>query len=477
MNRKIGLAYKILFTIFFVVASFSAAMLFGIYKLGTEFYESKKAMPQEMVNGACAVVAFAETLDRQGGLSQARIHDSVIETLRNIRFDGDNRFFILDYDGRVVLSPSSTAYEGKTPQTVDSPQLAALMKRIRETGRNGGEGFLEYEEPDDKGGRNTRKIAFVRGLDSRGWIVGAAMNLKAIRGEIASILLLIVGVCAVFTVVTWAALFFIIRSIYRPFNALSARLKQSAHGNTELAARIANASQMLSSGTSRQAASLQQTSATLQEISSKAQKNAEHSAHANDLARGTMASVEEGSTGIKTLKGSIDSIRGSGEKITRIAEGIEEIAFQTNLLALNAAVEAARAGEAGSGFAVVAEEVRNLAQRSAEQAHSTTGLVTESHKSIETGLQIMERFSAGFEKIQQETEKVTNIIQEISQASTGQSGGVDQIKRAITEIEHVVQENSATAESTAEAGEELTATAKDLESDVDALMEVIKGNK
>lgn len=205
-------------------------------------------------------------------------------------------------------------------------------------------------------------------------------------------------------------------------------------------------SQNLSEAASEQAASLEETSSSLEEISSMTRNNADNTATADGLMNNARETIEKASTSMNHLTLSMKEIAGATEKTQKIVKTIDEISFQTNLLALNAAVEAARAGEAGAGFAVVAEEVRNLALRAAEAAKSTSNLMSEIVAKIRAGETLVNTTNQDFTEMKTSSSKVAELMRDISTASREQSQGIEQINTTILEMNRVTQQNAASAE-------------------------------
>ena len=205
-------------------------------------------------------------------------------------------------------------------------------------------------------------------------------------------------------------------------------------------------SQSLSEAASAQAASLEETSSSLEEMTSQTRQTAGNAAQANNLMSTAQQVIEKANVSMSGLTGSMKEIAAGSEQTQKIVKTIDEIAFQTNLLALNAAVEAARAGEAGAGFAVVADEVRNLAIRAAEAAKNTAGLIEDIVKKIRNGDKLVGVTSEAFKEIMESSGKVVQLIAEIAGSSQEQSIGIDQVSRAVAEMNNLTQQNAAGAE-------------------------------
>ena len=251
-----------------------------------------------------------------------------------------------------------------------------------------------------------------------------------------------------------------LNSIIDTMNELLCNIYTASEQVASGSKQVSQGSQNLSQGAAEQASSIEQLTASISDISSQTRNNAESAVEANKLAILTKENASLGNKQMQELLISINAINESSDNISKIIKVIDEIAFQTNILSLNAAVEAARAGEFGKGFAVVADEVRSLAARSAKASKSTAELIENSVKNIESGTAIANETAAALSKIVKNVDKVTAIVANISIASVEQANGISQIDRGIEVVSNVVQTNSATAEESAAASEELSSQAE-----------------
>ncbi|MCD8140059.1 MAG: methyl-accepting chemotaxis protein [Planctomycetaceae bacterium] len=265
------------------------------------------------------------------------------------------------------------------------------------------------------------------------------------------------------------------RGIVRPIVTVIGSLTQGEEVIANAAENIAAAAQSLADTSSEQASSLEETSSALEEMASMSKLAADNAAETNKRTRSTSAIVTEGAQAMQDMEAAMADINGKAEKISHIIKAIEDIAFQTNLLALNAAVEAARAGEAGKGFAVVADEVRNLAGRSAQSARETTVLIQDTVASVENGTRITERLMESFKGIESGTSGITDLIDQIAAAALEQAQGVDQVNHAVAQMDQVTQQNAASSEETAAASAGLTAQIGDLHTTIGTLTHLVYG--
>jgi methyl-accepting chemotaxis protein len=288
--------------------------------------------------------------------------------------------------------------------------------------------------------------------------------------------IMIIGLIAALVIGILAA-FFITRSITKPVNLIIDGLNEGSSQVASASGQVSAASQSMAEGASQQAASIEETSSSMEEMASMTKNNAENAGTADGLMKEANLVVSTANDSMGRLTQSMAEISKASEETSKIIKTIDEIAFQTNLLALNAAVEAARAGEAGAGFAVVADEVRNLAMRAADAAKNTAQLIEGTVKKVTDGSQLVSATNDAFTKVAQSSAKVGDLIGEISAASREQSGGIDQVNIAITEMDKVVQQNAANAEESASASEEMNAQAEQLKEYVDDLVMLVTGNR
>ena len=255
---------------------------------------------------------------------------------------------------------------------------------------------------------------------------------------------------------------------------LIAQIRSSTGEVNASAQEISIANANLSQRVERQAASLEETASSMEEMTATVRQNAENAAQANQLATAARGQADEGSVVVTQAVGAMDAIHVAGGQIAEITTVIDEIAFQTNLLALNAAVEAARAGDQGRGFAVVASEVRNLASRSATAAKQIKSLITDTVAKVEDGSKLVTQSGHSLEHIVAAVKKVSDIVAEIAAASAEQSSGIEQIGRAVSQMDEMTQQNAAMVEQAAAASKAIAEQTRALEAAVE-VQETLSG--
>jgi len=301
-----------------------------------------------------------------------------------------------------------------------------------------------------------------------------------------------------------AIAYVIVRSLNRVLTNVAQTLGDGANQIVAASGQLASASQSLAKGANEQAVSLQETSSALEEIGSMTRRNSESAQAAKALSSETRVAAETGAKRTEEMQAAMKSIlqastemavaihgiTNSSNSISKIISTIDEIAFQTNILALNAAVEAARAGEAGMGFAVVAEEVRSLAKRSADAAKETATMIEAAVKQSQVGVDVNGKVTARIAEVVQKANgvrdslahilvkarEVDSVVSQITEASKEQNAGLEQINGAINLMNQVTQANASGSEETASASEELTTQSIELRAGVDVLVKLVNGH-
>jgi signal transduction histidine kinase len=368
---------------------------------------------------------------------------------RNGERDGENLWNAQDASGRLFI------------QSIIAKALAC---------KDGEIAFETYpwKNPGETSPRT--KFAALTYFAPWGWVIGAgtyeddfdAVNKHLDHAE-TRMLAWTGGIACVLALLATVAGSGLASRIAGPIGRVIASLREGSARMAAASDQISSASRSLADGASEQAASLEETSASLEEIASMTRRNADNAREAKELATQMRGAADTGADDMREMSIAMEALKNSSDNISKIIKTIDEIAFQTNILALNAAVEAARAGEAGMGFAVVAEEVRNLAQRSAQAARETAEKIEDSVEKSRAGAGLGARVETRLAEIVRRAREVDELVAGIATASREQSQGINQVNTAVTQMDKVTQGNAATAEESASASEELEHQAQALE--------------
>ncbi len=269
----------------------------------------------------------------------------------------------------------------------------------------------------------------------------------------------------------------VFKSILAGIRNIIKRLHRSSETLSMSSETLASSSAHLAEGAAEQAAALEETAASLEQMSAIASQNAKNSDEANALISEMIYVISAVNQHMKALTESMTSISERSDETFKVIKSIDGIAFQTNLLSLNASVEAARAGDSGAGFAVVAEEVRNLALLAANEAGNTTDLIEQTAKQINEGADRVEQTNRSFIRVSESSNTIRDIMKQIVDASAEQARGIDQISRAINELDQVTQQNTASSSEIAGESQGMKSMADEMEMSIDRLASLIGWEK
>jgi len=252
------------------------------------------------------------------------------------------------------------------------------------------------------------------------------------------------------------------RSITNSLKQIISGIKNTSERMTAASEQVFSTSQRLAKGTSNQAASLEETSSSLEEMNTMIQQNTENISRTDHIVKNSAKGIEIANTSMALLLKSMNDISQASINIRKIIKRIDNIAFQTNLLSLNAAVEAARAGEAGAGFSVVADEVRNLAMRSADAAKNTAEIIEITVRKVMEGSEVVSTVHETFAHVESDSQKIRQLVAEVSVSSNQHAQGINQVSRAVNDMDQVVQQNVEDSEMLAATSEEMNIQVNDM---------------
>ncbi|MFZ2089493.1 MAG: methyl-accepting chemotaxis protein [Desulfobaccales bacterium] len=463
--------------VIFVLLFMAFVFLWVLPRTNQVVMKQKQDQLQFLVQNVISLLKDYHNDEQQGKLTREEAQQRALKRIKDLRFghEGKDYFWVNDFGPKMVMHPFRPDLDGKDLSDFKDPQNKALFVEFVRTCRDKGSGFVDYmwQWKDDKS-RIVPKLSYVQAFSPWGWIVGTGVYINDVKEELGSLRNSFFLAVIPLVLVIMGLLIIPLRHLGR-LNLVASGLSEASSEVNSAAGRITGVSQSLSQGASEQAASLEETSASLEELASMTRGNADHARQA-DVLMGDMAKVmDHANNSMGGLTQSMREVSAASEETAKIIKTIDEIAFQTNLLALNAAVEAARAGEAGAGFAVVADEVRALAMRAAEAAKNTAVMIEGTVDKVRDGSDLVAKTAEAFSQVAGSTGKVKELVAEIAAASSEQAQGVDQINRAVSEMNTVTQQNAASAEESASAAEQLTAQSETMKGVVWELMTIVGG--
>ena len=472
----------------------SGYLLWGQYQINRA---GRERAVQQSVEVAYSVLEWAHQLETAGTHSREQAQKLAALALRGARYGGDEYFWVQDFDAKIVMHPMRADLVGTDGSQIKDadgkPLFVVIAQRAQQA--DGG-GIVEYKWIKPTNNAPALKISYVKGFKPWGWVVGSGVYADDLFDSFVSSLTQAMVVIAI----AMATILLIARNVYRAVargldkairvaQAISQRdltqqitvqgddeigqlmgamktmsqdltdtlstVRDATNQLAQASAQIATGNLDLSSRTESTAANLEQTAASMEELTGSVTQNAQAARRASECATTASAVAAQGGQAVAQVVSTMNGISASSHRIADIIGVIDSIAFQTNILALNAAVEAARAGEQGRGFAVVASEVRNLAQRSAEAAKEIKSLIQASVEQVAMGAEQVQTAGATMDQVVASVQEVHHLINEITTATTEQSGGIAQVNTAVSELDRMTQQNASLVEESAAAAENL----------------------
>ncbi|EGI78543.1 methyl-accepting chemotaxis protein [Hylemonella gracilis] len=472
--------------------------------------QERKDAVRQATEVAYGLMAHFHDQAVKGQMSMDEAKQRALSAVKALRYSGSEYFWINDMHPRMVMHPIRPELDGKDLTENKDPNGKHLFVEMVKVVKAQGAGDVDYMWPKPGHSTPVQKVSHVKGFEPWGWMVGSGVYIDTVDESIRQRVIQSSLGALVLALLMLGFGLLIVRSIVRQLGGEPAEVSQIMHSMSQgdlsvdvrlkpgdqqslmhgikalrdamaatvdrvrrgsetvsaTSAEIAQGNQDLSSRTESQASALEQTAASMEELGSTVKQNAANAMQANQLAQSASSVAIQGGEVVTEVVKTMKGISESSRKIVDIINVIDGIAFQTNILALNAAVEAARAGEQGRGFAVVASEVRTLAGRSAAAAKEIKTLITASVEQVGQGAALVDRAGNTMEQVVSSIRLVSDIVAEISTASSEQSSGVIQVGEAVTNMDQATQQNAALVEQLAAATSNLRAQAEALVSAV-----------
>ena len=429
------------------------------------------ALPSVVLLGEVAAKVQRQQLDRtrllEADTAEAKVIKDAIAALEEKVVEALARYeqnYIVDEDSRRLYAAIDAAH---TDIVTTRAEIEALdqdtggdeFKQLIEQQRL----ITEVQDPN-----YTRFLAAVHAAAAHSYTRGQAIA-ETSRAQ-TSVTMWLLGISSLLAVIIAGVLaWFTVRRISAALGGITVDLNRGARHTASAARQVSIASQTLAGGATEQAAAIEETSSSLEEMSAMIRATADNSQKAKELASEARAQAGAGLGTMSLMSEAMEEIGAASADVSKIVKNIDEIAFQTNILALNAAVEAARAGEAGAGFAVVADEVRSLAQRSAAAARETADKIDVAIQSARRGAERSTEVARSLKEISEKVVATDMLVAEIATAAREQAHGLSQVNTAISQMDLIAQSNAASAEQSATAAERLDAQAATLKQTVSQL--------
>ncbi|AKC68331.1 methyl-accepting chemotaxis protein [Pandoraea oxalativorans] len=509
--QRLSLKAKLWSAVALMWVSLLAMAIWGAWAQRDTMLAERRAGLTHVVDAGLSLAKHYAARAERGEMSVADAQKAAREQIGAIRYDGENYFGILNSQRVIVLNAVNPKLEGKDMSQFRDPSGKLMFSDIVAAARTN-DPFVSYLWPKPGSDKPVEKISRVGVYQPWDWYLTTGVYVDDINAAFVGALLRWGAMLAVIGLAVSGVMLLIIRNVQQSLGGepeyaadiatriadgdllTQVRLRQGdsasllhamqrMQGNLQqmigrirggtsaitLAAReIAEGNTDLSARTEQQAAALEETASSMEQLTSTVRQNADNARQASQLAENASAIAVRGGQVVDRVVATMEGISQSSGKVVDIIGVIDGIAFQTNILALNAAVEAARAGEQGRGFAVVAGEVRTLAQRSAAAAKEIKELIESSNGRVQDGSVLVAQAGQTMHDVVQAVRRVTDIMGEISAASEEQSHGIEQVGRAVTQMDEVTQQNAALVEQAAAAAASMEDQARALDQAVAA---------
>jgi methyl-accepting chemotaxis protein len=478
MLSRIGLSSRILLLGALIAVCFPAVLLVWMLpRVREQGYGMRTEATRHIVESAVGILDYYGQQAQSGAMPLAAAQAAAKNALQHARYDQTNYVWINDLSPKMIMHPSKPQMNGKDLSNYRDPNGVLLFVEGVRLARAHGGGVIHYVWAKPGSSQPLPKVSYVKLYAPWGWVVGSGVWVDDIEANFNQLRNLALLVTLLLFAVTLVLCYRMALSISVPIRQAAGSLLRCTGETSASVAQIASGAHSSAIGFSKQAASLEEASASLGDLTVQIAQNTRGAADMRQLVREVTDLLAGGSSLVDDMNGAIAHIMQSAREVQKIVKTIEGIAFQTNILALNAAVEAAHAGAAGTGFSVVAAEVRLLAQRSTGAAHETSTLILHSLESSALGSEIGARLTSSFSGIVEKAQKLSRGLEHFGDSFRNQSESLGQINAAVSQISQLTQTHAATSEEIDSATQDLRDQTETSRAMADSLFHIVEPAK
>jgi len=475
--KRFGLTSKLILPGAFATAAFAFVLIFTHKQMYDYAYRSKEVSTRQLVEAAASIVAKYGSAEANGSMSRSAAQAAALDVLRDMRYGVSGYFWVNDLEPRMILHPTNPALNGKDLTNYRDPNGVPLFLNMVKVCRSAGSGIVRYQWPKPGVAKPAPKISYVTLYPKWNWVIGSGVYVDDVNAEIGSLVKASSETMLIIATILGTLAFLLSRSIVRWLKAMTNKLADASKQILGAAVQVMSTSNGIKAGASEQAKHVHEVNQSVCEFGEAMAALSTDAVSTDSLMGEVGCALESGRRQILKMADVMAGIAASNRQVSTISHAIDEIAFQTNLLALNAAVEAARAGNAGVGFAVVAEEVRRLAQRVSEASNKSSSEIEQTLSRTDTGAIVAREMTSTFEALAAKIVSVTGRAAHIAETAAAGNARVGELQRACERLGSIADSNAAQSHQTATISTQLQSHASALDQLVHPLVAIIYGEK
>jgi methyl-accepting chemotaxis protein len=477
MIQRFGLTPAFLLPGILGTVLFAGVLIFVQLRMYDYGHRSKQEATRNLVEAAAGVVARYGAEESRGAMSQSEAQAAALAALASMRYGTGGYFWVNDMHPRMIMHPTNPALNGQDLTGYRDPTGVPLFVEMTNVCRKAGSGIVHYSWPKPGSSKPVPKVSYVQVYQKWQWVIGSGVYVDDVNAEIGGLAKVSFTVTLLIAIGFGIATFLLGRAAIGPLETIANQLYNTSEKIQTAASQVTDTGRSIAGGASEQAEHTREITQSVRELANSISMSSADAVATDSLMAEMRKTVESGRSHMAKMSEAMAGIAHSNRQVSSISRAIDEIAFQTNLLALNAAVEAARAGAEGVGFAVVAEEVRSLAQRASEAAKKSGSEIEQALEKARQGDEIAAGMASTFEGLTVKVQAVTGRSAQVVAAASAGKARVAELQSAFDRVGSITESNAAGSQQTASVAAELQTHATTLSELVTPLIVLVRGTR